>query len=179
MEDIMSQDTTGNNTESQRPTEISDGIFARQLFKMRKAAGLTQEQLAERMTTAGNTMHRSAIAKIEAGERSVSIGEAVQFAGVLGVDLGELTADRYSDTEAEREHRARVELQVQVRSLLRLAEERQRLLDEAQYLFENAVDRLRAARDELSKLELRIKVREQQAKFGTSAWMTPDSEDDQ
>src|SRR5258708_19307983 len=104
MEDIMSQDTAGNNTEAQRTTEISDGIFARQLFKMRKAAGLTQEQLAERMTTAGNTMHRSAIAKIEAGERSGSIGGAVPFAGGLGVDLGGLTAPRYSHTQAHREH---------------------------------------------------------------------------
>src|SRR5258708_18282204 len=101
MEDIMSQDTAGNNTEAQRTTEISDGIFARQLFKMRKAAGLTQEQLAERMTTAGNTMHRSAIAKIEAGGRAGSIGEAVHFARGLGVDLGELTAAPYTDTQSE------------------------------------------------------------------------------
>src|SRR5258708_38560687 len=115
MEDIMSQDTAGNNTEAQRTTEISDGIFARQLFKMRKAAGLTQEQLAERMTTAGNTMHRSAIAKIEAGERAVAIGEGVPFAGGLGVDLGGLAADRYSGTQAERGEPAPVELEGEVR----------------------------------------------------------------
>src|SRR5258707_4904412 len=96
MEDIMSQDTTGNNTESQRPTEISDGIFARQLFKMRKAAGLTQEQLAERMTTAGNTMHRSAIAKIEAGGGAGAIGEAVPVARGVGGEPGGLTPDPYS-----------------------------------------------------------------------------------
>jgi hypothetical protein len=56
---------------------------------------------------------------------------------------------------------------------------RDKLLQEAQFRYEHAKDRLRAARDELSKLELRLKVREQQQQFGTSAWMVPESEDDQ
>jgi len=153
MEDKMPH-TTGDHPESQRPTEVSDGIFAQRLYALRKTAGLTQEQLADRMTMAGNAMHRSAIAKIESGDRSVSVGEAVQFAAVLGADLGEMTTDRSSDTERERAHRARVELQVRVRSLWHLAEERHRLLEEAQLLYENAAERLKAAQRELSALLL-------------------------
>jgi transcriptional regulator with XRE-family HTH domain len=178
MEDTMTQDITGDNTEPQRAADISDGIFARRLLLLRKTAGLTQEQLAERMAAAGNMMHRSAIAKIESGDRSVSVGEAVQFAGVLGIDLSELTTDRSTDTEREKTHRARVELQVRIRSLEHLAEERHRLLLEDQFLLENTVDRLQAAREELSTLDLRAKVRDQQDQFGAAAWMAPDSEDD-
>jgi len=175
----MSQDATGNNTESQRPAEISDRIFAGRLLALRKTAGLTQEQLAQRMTMAGNAMHRSAIAKIESGDRSVSVGEAVQLAEVLGADLAELTTERPAVTEEEKVHRDRIELQVQIRALEYETAERHRLLEESQFLYENATDRLQVARDRLSALELRQKVREQQAQFGTSAWMSPVSEDDQ
>src|SRR6266487_1419934 len=179
MEDTMSQDTTGNNTESQRPADISDGIFARQLHKLRKMAGLTQEQLAERMTAAGNAMHRSAIAKIESGDRSVSVGEAVQFADVLGVDLGELTTERSGDTVRDRALHERAEVQIRVRSLQHLAAERHKRLEEAQFLYEHAAEQLEQAQRELSSWDLRLKVAEQQAQFGTSAWMAPVSEDDQ
>ena len=179
MEDTMSQDTTGNNTESQRPADISDGIFARQLFKLRKTAGLTQEQLAERMAAAGNAMHRSAIAKIESGDRSVPVGEAVQFAEVLGVDLGELTTERPGDTVRDRALQERAEARIRVRSLQHLAADRHKRLEEAQFLYEHSVEQLEQAQRELSSWDLRVKVAEQQFQSGTSAWMEPVSEDDQ
>ena len=175
----MSQDTTGNNTESQRPADISDEIFARTLLKLRKIAGLTQEQLAERMAAAGNAMHRSAIAKIESGDRSVSVGEAVQFAEVLGVNLDELTSRRPWDTTRDRAHHERVEVQIRVRSLQHLATERHMRLEEAQFLYEHAREQLEQAQRELSSWDLRLKVAEQQAQSGTSAWIAPASEDDQ
>ena len=175
----MSQDTTGNNTESQRPADISDGIFARQLFKLRKTAGLTQEQLAERMAAAGNAMHRSAIAKIESGDRSVPVGEAVQFAEVLGVDLDELTTERAGDTVRDKVLQERAEARTRVWSLQHLAAERHRGLEEAQFLYEQAAEQLEQAQRELSSLDLRLKFAEPQLQPGTSAWMAPESEDDQ
>jgi transcriptional regulator with XRE-family HTH domain len=175
----MSQDITGNNTEPQRPADISDGIFARQLFKLRKTAGLTQEQLAERMAAAGNAMHRSAIAKIESGDRSVPVGEAVQFAEVLGVDLDELTTERSADTVRDRALQERAEARIRVRSLQHLATERHMRLEEAQFLYEHAVEQLEQAQRELSSWDLRLEAAEQQIQFGTSAWMSPVSEDDQ
>ena len=175
----MSQDTTGNNTESQSPSDISDGIFARQLLKLRKMAGLTQEQLAERMTAAGNAMHRSAIAKIESGDRSVPVGEAVQFAEVLGVDLDELTTERSRDTVRDRALQERADAQIRVRSLQHLATERHERLEEAQFLYEHAAKQLEQAQRELSNWDLRLKVAEQQLQSGLSAWMEPVSEDDQ
>jgi transcriptional regulator with XRE-family HTH domain len=153
MEDMMSQDTTGDHPASQGPAEISDRIFARRLYALRKTAGLTQQQLAEQMTRAGNTMHRSAIAKIEAGDRAVSVGEAVELAAVLGVGVAVLVTEDSSDTERERAHRARVEAQVAVRALEHEVAERSVLLEEARVLLENSADRLEAARHRLAELE--------------------------
>jgi transcriptional regulator with XRE-family HTH domain len=170
----MPQDLTGSNMESQRPSEISDGIFARRLLTLRKTAGLTQEQLADRMTRAGNTMHRSAIAKIEAGDRAVSIGEAVQLAGALGVDLADLASERSRDTEQDRAHRERADVQIRVRSLELEVAERHKQLEEHQFLYEHAVEQLEQAQRELSKWDLRLKVAEQQAQFDKSAWMAGD-----
>jgi predicted nucleic acid-binding Zn-ribbon protein len=109
----------------------------------------------------------------------VSVGEAVQFAGVLGVDVGELTTERSWDTERDRAHHERVEVQVRVRSLRHLATERHKRLEEAQFLYEHAAEQLEQAQRELSSWDLRLKVAEQQAQFGTSGWMAPESEDDQ
>jgi transcriptional regulator with XRE-family HTH domain len=70
-----------------------DRIFARRLRALREAARLTQRQLAERMTVAGYRMHQTTIAKIEAADRPVVIGEAVVFARIIGVDLAELVTE--------------------------------------------------------------------------------------
>jgi transcriptional regulator with XRE-family HTH domain len=160
--------------ESQRPSEISDGIFARRLLALRKAAGLTQEQLADRMTRAGNTMHRSAIAKIEAMDRAVSIGEAVQLAGALGADLADLVSERSWDTQQDSAHRERAEAQVRVRSRELEVAERHKRLEEDQFLYDHAMEQLEQARRELRKWELRLKVAGQQAQSGKSAWMAGD-----
>jgi transcriptional regulator with XRE-family HTH domain len=174
MEDIMSQDTTGDHGTAQEPSSNSpDSVFARRLRAVRKQAGATQQELADRMAAAGHKMHRSAIAKIESGERPVAIGEAVQLAGVLGASLTDLVTDDMTGRQ-QREYRQLAEAKIKVRSLEHETAERDKLLQEAQFLYENAVDRLQAARAELHKLELRMKVREQQAKFGKTAWFEGD-----
>jgi transcriptional regulator with XRE-family HTH domain len=149
MEDTMSQDTSGDHSPPQSPAEVSDGIFARRLHALRTAAGLTQQQVA---SAAGNAMHRSAIAKIEAGDRSVSVGEAVQLARALGVDLAELVTDPAPDSALERAHLARVHAQLLVRALQLEAAERHKLLEEARILYENTTDRLKAAEQRLAEL---------------------------
>ncbi len=143
------QDVTGDNLESQEvPSDFSDAIFARRLREVREQAGMTQQQLADQMARTGNKIHRSTVGKIENGDRPVTIGEAVQFAGILGVGLAVLLTDAGQD-EA---HRRRVEAQVEVRSLQHLAAERYRLLQEQQVLYDNAVDRLRAAERRVAEL---------------------------
>jgi len=109
----------------------------------------------------------------------VSVGEAVQFAEVLGVDLGELTTGRPWDTVRDRAHHERAEVQIRVRSLQHLATKRQQELEEAQFLYEHAAEQLEQAQRELSSWDRRLKVAEQQAQSGMPTWMAPVSEDDQ
>jgi transcriptional regulator with XRE-family HTH domain len=149
----VSQEAAGDPPERQGPpSDLSDSIFARRLREVRQQAGVTQQQLAARMTEVGHKLHRSAVAKVELGERPVTIGEAVQLAGVLGVPLMELITDRGAATELERQHAARVEAQIAVRSLQHEAAERHKLLEEQQILYDNVVDRLKAAQQRLREL---------------------------
>jgi hypothetical protein len=62
------------------------------------------------MSMAGDVMHRSTIGKIESesAARTVSVGEAVQLARILGVDLADLITERTDAAlEAIREQRCR------------------------------------------------------------------------
>ena len=149
---MTSHDSEEDSIASGQPSDLSDSIFARRLREVRLQAEATQQQLADRMTAVGHKMHRSAIAKIEVGDRPVSIGEAVQLAGILGVPLMELVTDSGSETERERLHRARVDAQIAVRSLQHEAYERDKLLREAQVLYDNTLARLEAAIRRLADL---------------------------
>jgi hypothetical protein len=89
-------------------------------------------------------MHRSTIGKIEAGERVVSIGEAAQFAEVLGIDLRELM--NVGRTRL-------VMAQLKVASLEYRAGEYTRQRDEAQILLDDTLAKLADARARLKERE--------------------------
>jgi transcriptional regulator with XRE-family HTH domain len=72
--------------------DVIEATFARRLREVREAAGMTQQDLADLMRSTGNKIHRSTIGKIECGGRTVTIGEAVQLAAYLEVDLAGLVA---------------------------------------------------------------------------------------
>jgi transcriptional regulator with XRE-family HTH domain len=126
--------------EPQRP----DVVFGRRLSYLRQQAELTQQQLADVMREAGVKMHRSTIGKIEAGERVVSIGEAAQFAKVLGIDLRELM--NVGRTRL-------VMAQLKVASLEYRAGEYARQRDEAQILLDDTLAKLADARARLKERE--------------------------
>lgn len=123
-----------------------DDTFARRLREFRLQAGMTQQQLADVMTRTGNRIHRSTIGKIESGARPVTIGEAVQLAGILGVPLTEMVTGTGTDA-------ARIEAQLTVTSRKSEADERDRLLREAQILADHAAGRLKAAEQRLAELD--------------------------
>jgi transcriptional regulator with XRE-family HTH domain len=125
-------------------------LFPRRVREVRTQAGLTQQQLAERMSLVFK-MHRSAIAKIEAGDRPVLLGEAIAIAQILGVDLQELITD--PDYRAGRPDRQRLAAQLEVRSLEREAGEQLQHLETARALAANTQERLDAARRRLAELE--------------------------
>jgi transcriptional regulator with XRE-family HTH domain len=65
--------------DQRRPSEV----FATRLRDTRKARGLSQTELAQRMTERGRPMSKAALLRIENGERGLSLDEALAFAAVL------------------------------------------------------------------------------------------------
>jgi transcriptional regulator with XRE-family HTH domain len=80
--------------------ENPERILGMRLRGLREEAGITQAQLAERMTRQGFSMHQTTIAKIEANQRPVTVNEAVTLATVLGIPMPWLLADPDLDEEA-------------------------------------------------------------------------------
>src|SRR5260370_38644649 len=153
MQGITSQDTTeGHGAPQGPPSDFSDATFARRLRLVREAAGMTQQQLADAMAATGNRIHRSTIGKIESGDRPVTIGEAVQLAGILGIPLADLATELPDDLWERRAYLARVEAQVRLRSLQHEAAERHRLLEEARLLYADTERRVKRAEQRLAEL---------------------------
>ncbi|GAA4525616.1 hypothetical protein GCM10023160_18800 [Brachybacterium paraconglomeratum] len=74
--------------------ETPKAMFARRLREERKAAGLTQVGVGELISRRlGVTIDGTAVTRIERGERSVKLEEAVAAAQALGVPLAALVSD--------------------------------------------------------------------------------------
>jgi transcriptional regulator with XRE-family HTH domain len=71
--------------------------FARGLKIQREQQRLSQAELAQRTAEIGHGMHQTAIAKIETGDRAVSLADALALAAVLSIDPGQLLSGSYSD----------------------------------------------------------------------------------
>ncbi len=67
-----------------------DKQVGRQVRRLREAGGLTQEQLAARLQVRGCDLTRSALAKIEAGQRHIYAFELRQLREALGTTYEEL-----------------------------------------------------------------------------------------
>lgn len=141
------QDATGPNT----PLYSADALFARRLKEVRSIAGLTQQQLADRVTAAGHKLFRSQVGKIESGDRLVTLGEADALADALGVELADLISPHVMDAHLLY-MRERFVAQTELRSS---AEDMRRHLmaaREHQILAEDAKQRNNAARQLLTDL---------------------------
>src|SRR5260370_39097962 len=65
--------------------------FALTLRKMRKAGGLTQDELAEKRNATGCCRyHQTTITKIEAGDRAITLNDVAAAAAALGVRVADL-----------------------------------------------------------------------------------------
>ncbi len=67
-----------------------DKQVGQEVRRLREAEGLTQEQLAARLQVRGCDLTRSALAKIEAGQRHVYAFELRQLREALGTTYEEL-----------------------------------------------------------------------------------------
>ena len=71
-------------TARKKGRRVSD-VLAKRVEQVRKARGLTQRDVAQRLANLGVSMHQTAIAKIENGERKVTVEDALLLAAVLDV----------------------------------------------------------------------------------------------
>jgi transcriptional regulator with XRE-family HTH domain len=91
-------DTQENPMPKQTPTNIQIGSSLRAL---RKAAGLTQEELADRLHERGVDIHHSSVSTTELGKRPLTFPEALAIADALDVHLDCLVD--YERIETERQ----------------------------------------------------------------------------
>ncbi|WP_119697612.1 helix-turn-helix domain-containing protein [Microbacterium halotolerans] len=95
-------------------------VFARRLRHEREVKRISQSELARRLSDrTGTGVSATAITKIESGDRSVRIDEAVYLAEILDVPLSALLSDRGPDEIRMSELRRQIEQQ---RSLANTAE---------------------------------------------------------
>lgn len=67
--------------------------FGRNLWRVRKDRGLTQEQLAAKLQQRGIMISRGTYAKIEAGIRGISIQELHAIRDILGAAWNDLLGE--------------------------------------------------------------------------------------
>lgn len=71
----------------------AEANFARRLRVMRESLGLSQADLANRITQAGVPMPQQTVARIEAGKRSIRLNEARLISEILKATLQEMISD--------------------------------------------------------------------------------------
>jgi transcriptional regulator with XRE-family HTH domain len=76
-----------------RPSEV----FVEQMRIQRARKGWTQKQLAARLAKLGFVVHQTTIGKWEAGERRISLDEALAISVALDVDPAHMVAGSYSN----------------------------------------------------------------------------------
>jgi transcriptional regulator with XRE-family HTH domain len=81
---------------AQQPLPTPAAIFAKQMAESRRRQGLTQAQLAEKVTSRGVPMARESVAKTETGVRGLTLNDAIAIAVALGVPLTTLMLPRES-----------------------------------------------------------------------------------
>ncbi|WP_186526295.1 helix-turn-helix domain-containing protein [Leekyejoonella antrihumi] len=98
--------------------------FGRRVKKLRRAAGLTQRQLADRLSQWGRSYHQTTIAKLEAGSRPTTLDELTPLAVALGVSQREFFDDPSPADRAEHKVREAEQEVLKLRTDLELTHSR-------------------------------------------------------
>lgn len=74
----------------------SEQYFGENVRQFRVMSGMSQADLAKRLTDAGFTMHQTTVAKLEKGNRPTAVGEVAALASVFDIPIGGLFTGRPS-----------------------------------------------------------------------------------
>lgn len=126
----------------QTPASTNERV-GRNLKALRQAAGLTQTELAARLTDEGHPFAQQTVLKVERGTRPLKLDEAVDLANILDVTVGDLIFSR-ADGDALAEM---MRAETMRRHAERELEEAQDELARAKAEYERACADEKAARD--------------------------------
>lgn len=80
---------------------MSEDVFRAQVRQRRQVLGWSQQRVAEEMTKHGHAWHQTTVAKVEAGQRPIGLGEAVALGRVLGANISDMTSEAAHNPEAQ------------------------------------------------------------------------------
>lgn len=78
------------------PPDILERQFAANIAALRRDRGLSQQELADAMTSRGHAFHQTTVNKVEDGKRKVSLVEAIDLASIFDVSIELLIRDTVS-----------------------------------------------------------------------------------
>lgn len=87
----------------------AEELFAAAVRRYREELGISQGELARRMTAQGYAWHQTTVARTESGDRPARLGEAVALSAILRFSLDTLTHET-SDAAARADHEYRAAL---------------------------------------------------------------------
>ncbi|MBS2939576.1 helix-turn-helix transcriptional regulator [Nocardioides sp. J2M5] len=129
----------------------AEQIAGREVARLRGDVGMTQADLARRLSARGVEMHQTTVAKLEAGRRPIRLNELVVLAQILGVSLESLLPKSGAPSPLEaaraeaREKARRVEvLTTHLNSARAVAAATEQQLAQAEAEFSDALHRLEA-----------------------------------
>ncbi|MGJ9426848.1 helix-turn-helix domain-containing protein [Nesterenkonia halotolerans] len=122
--------------------------FGRRVKRLRKDAGLTQQELADRLGQWGRSYHQTTVAKLESGTRPTTLEELIPLSVALGVSQREFFQDPSPNERAERKVREAEQELLELRSQVSATRDRYRQLqDELKKALEVYSLRLAALRE--------------------------------
>ncbi len=131
-----------------KPLE-GEALVAHNLKVLRKAARLSQEDMAERMTRLGFKLHQTQIAKIENGTRPVRFDEVIGLAKALSVPAANFMTEAVAgpdepDYELQEAGFSLQAAQLEWRTARDIEQGAKARLDEAQRVYDEVAERLAA-----------------------------------
>ncbi len=77
-------------TDSEGTAGLWEASFRSEMQRLRVERGLTQADLAQQLRDRGLALHQQTVARIEAGQRSIRLNEALVIADALGSDINRM-----------------------------------------------------------------------------------------